>query len=61
MPIAIEIFELPAESGTFRIDINGAPWGHVAAPDVPEKLAEIGRAYVHRRLADLLRAPPDSR
>jgi hypothetical protein len=61
VPIAIEIFELSGEPATLRIDINGAAWGHIAAHDLAEKLAEIGRAYVHRRLADLLREPPGSK
>jgi hypothetical protein len=60
VPIAIEIFELPGEPATLRIDINGAPWGHIAAHDLAEKLAEIGRAYVNRHLAELLREPPSS-
>jgi hypothetical protein len=60
VPIAIEIFELSGEPATLRIDINGAAWERVAALDLPEKLAEIGRAYVHRDLAQLLREPPSS-
>jgi hypothetical protein len=60
VPIAIEVFELPGEPATLRIDINGAAWGHIAARDLAEKLAEVGRAYVHRHLAELLREPPSS-
>jgi hypothetical protein len=58
VPLAIEIFELQGEPATLRIDINGAAWRHIAAHDLAEKLAEIGRAYVQRRLADILREPP---
>jgi len=54
MPIAIEVFEA-SDSGTVRIDINGDVWATVRADALPEKLAEIARAYIGGELAALLR------
>jgi hypothetical protein len=57
VPIAIEIFDRSDEPGAIRIDINGTVWARVRAADLPEKLAEIGRAYVDGEIATLLRRP----
>ena len=54
MPIAIEVFDLAAQDASVRVDINGMPWAAVAKTELPELLAEIGRAYAQGELARLL-------
>lgn len=55
MPIAIEIFDLDAQDESVRIDINGMQWAVVARTQLPETLAEIGRAYAQGEVARLLK------
>jgi hypothetical protein len=54
VPIAIEVFDVPATPSAVRIDINGVPWATAARDELPGKLAEIGRAYATGELAQLL-------
>lgn len=54
MPIAIEIFDLDAQDASVRIEINGMPGAVVARTQLPEMLAEIGRAYAEGEVARLL-------
>lgn len=54
MPIAIEVFDVDARPASVRIEINGMPWQVVARTELPELLAEVGRAYAQGELARLL-------
>ena len=56
--MAIEIFDRIDDRRGIRIDINGAVWARIDPAELPDRLAEIGRAYVDGRLASLLREPP---
>ncbi|MDQ3821689.1 MAG: hypothetical protein M3321_00405 [Actinomycetota bacterium] len=58
MPLAIEVFLIRREPAFVRIDVNGEIWAQVDGPEVPGKLAEIGRAYVEGQLASLLAERP---
>jgi hypothetical protein len=59
VPLAIEVFLVTRQPASVRIDLNGEIWGQVQARELPETLAEIGRAYVDGDLASLLAGRPD--
>ncbi len=60
MPLAIEVFPEASDRASVRIDINGSAWARVATQDLPEKLAEIGRAYGDGQLLRLITEGPNA-
>ena len=59
MPLAIEVFRISRQPASLRVDVNGEIWAQVQAPELPDKLAEIARAYVGGDLASLLTERPN--
>jgi hypothetical protein len=60
VPLAIELYEAVADPDRVRVALNGEHWASVTRGELPDKLAEIGRAYASREVAALLerRDPP---